>query len=145
MQLKSKALALVARREHSRQELFEKLRTISDDVAQINQLLDDFERIGYISDKRYVDCFVHSKKAKYGKRRLAYLLQQKGVNSDIIEQSLHAVEVEDQVNIAYALIVKKYTIPLPDRATIAKAQKFLLYRGFDFDVIKRTISLVQST
>jgi regulatory protein len=141
MRLRSKALALVAKREYSRKALLDKLSSYSEDLLQINQLLDEFEQLGYISDSRYADCFINSRKFKYGKKRLAYQLQQKGISKEIIVEHLDNIDIENEVAVAHQLIVRKYGDLLLDRSTVVKAERFLLYRGFNFTVIKHALKL----
>ena len=51
------ALRLLARRDYSRSELSQRLRSRGVSADEIESLLDDFERLGYLSDARYAQAY----------------------------------------------------------------------------------------
>ena len=86
--LRSRALGLLARREHSRVELQRKLCPHTQDAQELIDLLDDFTRRGWLSDARFAEALVHDKQAKFGTSRLAYELRERGVEESIIRDQL---------------------------------------------------------
>lgn len=75
------ALRLLARREHSRFELTMKLRQRRVDARVIEDVLDDFEDKGWLSDDRFAEVFVRQRMdAGYGPLKILADLQQRGIN-----------------------------------------------------------------
>ena len=58
--LRERALRLLARREHTRAELARKLAVHTEDPAELERVLDDFERRGWLSERRVVEQMVQS-------------------------------------------------------------------------------------
>ena len=64
--IKSKAIYFLARREYAYKELFSKLKKYSEDLGEIKLVLDDLKRKGFLSEERYIQSYINSKKNKYG-------------------------------------------------------------------------------
>lgn len=139
MSLKSKALSLVARKEYARQDLYNKLLNYCTDIAEIDLLLDEFEELGYISDARYGELFIDSRKHKYGKRRLMYELTRKGVDLKLMGKQLREIDFTSQLKLAGELVKKRYGNRLEIK-DLAKVERFLQYRGFELDVIHKILN-----
>jgi regulatory protein len=117
--LKSKALRLLARREHSRAELTRKL---SDDgnKEDIQAVLDQLERSGLLSDARFAESFVSSRAARVGNARLRHDLRAKGIADDLIVAALPA-ETDSETSGARSLATQVGVAPA-DRAGYARAR-----------------------
>ncbi|MFP5419663.1 MAG: regulatory protein RecX, partial [Gammaproteobacteria bacterium] len=83
--LRERALALLARREHSRFELTRKLGAAGFAQEEIGALLDEFQAKNWLSDQRFAESYVADHQAKAGSIKLAYDLRQRGVSDAIIE------------------------------------------------------------
>lgn len=146
----SKAVELLSRREHSRQELTQKLTTrftrapsagakpdagqCSD--AELNILIaavcERLEHQGYLSDQRFAESYVNARSKKgFGRLRVLNELQQKGVAGDLAEATVSALmgstEASRQLFVAWQ---KKFGKPPEDYKERARQQRFLMYRGF---------------
>jgi len=132
--LRSRALGLLARREHSRAELQRKLAPHTEDPQELIDLLDDFTRRGWLSDARFAEALVHDKQAKFGTSRLAYELRERGVEESIIRDQL--IELKDtELERARQVWQSKFGVFPEDAKARAKQMRFLQSRGFSFDVI----------
>ncbi|WP_035051910.1 recombination regulator RecX [Andreprevotia chitinilytica] len=139
--LRNKALAYLARREYSRNELRQKLLVRIEDEAdllKLDALLDDFEARGWLSDGRFAEQWVSSRASRYGPNRLRAELRQKGVDSEQIESAIAGTE-EDELARANAVWRRKFPNPPSDAAERAKQLRFLAARGFSLDVIYRIV------
>ena len=87
-ELRERALALLARREHSRAELARKLGQAGFATEDIVPLLDEFEARNWLSDQRFAESWVADHRARAGSVKLAYDLRQRGVGDDVIEAVL---------------------------------------------------------
>ena len=70
LSLKARALAYLARREHSRLELEKKLRTHAESAEQLQQLLDQLQAQKLLSAERYAESLIHRKAGRMGAQRI---------------------------------------------------------------------------
>ena len=136
--LRSRALALLARREHTRTELQRKLGSHAEDAQELTDLLDDLSRRGWLSDVRFAEALVHDKQAKFGTQRLAYELRERGVEESVIRAQLADLK-ESELERARQVWQSKFGIFPEDAKARAKQMRFLQSRGFSFDVIGKVL------
>lgn len=131
---------LLARREHSRQELQTKLGTKGHDPAEIEPVLQDLSREGLLSDERFAEAFVASRLQRgSGPVKIARELQQRGISDEIIANSLDERD-ENWFRSAIRVRVKKFGSSLPEDFTERVRQmRFLQYRGFTMAQIKSAV------
>ena len=88
-QLEAAALRLLADREHSRAELRRKLSRRTDDRALLEQVLDQLEEQDALSDRRFVEGYLDSRRRRgFGPRRVRQELQEKGAARELIQEWL---------------------------------------------------------
>ncbi|MDK2126832.1 recombination regulator RecX [Parachitinimonas caeni] len=133
--LRASALRLLARREHSRAELEAKLGAAApDDVAT---LLDEFEQNGWLSDSRFAAEWIRSRGSRFGSRRLAEELRQRGVDDETIHTTL--ADSVDDLETARAVWRKKFgQLPI-DAKDRARQYRFMLARGFASSTIRTVL------
>lgn len=138
-ELQAKAMMYLARREHSRAELFQKLKPLAEDKAQVEAVLDELTARKLISEARFVEQVVHARKSKFGSRRIQHELRQKGVSEDAIQTAVADFK-ENELGHARAVWQKKFG-ELPTSANErAKQMRFMQSRGFAMAVIFKLIS-----
>ena len=129
---------LLARREHSRRELGDKLAAKSFDPDVIRNVLDELEREGLISSGRFAERFVAARAARgQGPVRIARELAERGVESprDWIDDARY-----DWNRLARDVRRKKFGEALPSSfKEKARQARFLEYRGFSQDQIRRAL------
>ena len=86
--LRARALRLLARREHSRAELRRKLAPHVEEGVDLEALLDDFTKRGWLSEERFVEQTVRAKARKFGPLKIAHHLREKGIDEAGIAQGL---------------------------------------------------------
>ena len=131
-------MRLLARREHSRLELEQKLLRVSDDRAAVSALLDELASSNWQSDERFAEQLVRSRAGRMGSRRIQQELKQKGVPPDLISDELAAV-ASDDFDAARALWQKKFGREAGDEKEQARQIRFLLSRGFDYELIRKVL------
>lgn len=137
---RSVALRLLARREHSRQELALKLRQRKIDAAIISSVLDDYEAEGWLDDQRFADVFARQRMdVGYGPLRILAELQQRGVHQS--PESLTEVTEDQWAQIAIRLRAKRFGLgPVADDLQEKLRQaRFLARRGFSQSQIERAL------
>ncbi|MBR9870696.1 MAG: regulatory protein RecX [Gammaproteobacteria bacterium] len=139
---RSVALRLLARREHSRQELALKLRQRKLEQSMIDLVLDEYEEEGWLDDRRFADVFSRQRiDAGYGPVRIMAELQQRGVHfrPECLEEKSDA----DWARVAAELREKRFGLyRLSDDLTEKFRQaRFLARRGFSSAQVERALKL----
>jgi len=138
------ALRLLARREHSRFELTMKLRQRRVDARVIEDVLDDFEDKGWLSDDRFAEVFVRQRMdAGYGPLKILADLQQRGINRVPSELDV----VPDSQWVARAVQLRDRRFGLGDiSGDWSERQRqggFLARRGFSGDQVEQALGKVR--
>lgn len=136
--LRARALRLLARREHSRAELRRKLGPHVEEGADLEALLDDFTKRGWLSDERFVEQTVRAKAAKYGPLKIAHHLREKGIDEAGIETGLAQARAGQDEALASAWR-SRFGRPPADDHDRAKQVRFLQQRGFPLESVLRFI------
>jgi regulatory protein len=93
-EIKACAFRLLARREHSRYELRQKLLLRDYDVALVEDVLDYMAEEHWQSDERFTENYVRSRINKgYGRLKIQAELQERAVDSSLI--AIHLSQDED--------------------------------------------------
>jgi regulatory protein len=139
--LRARALALLALREHSPQELQRKLLqawqracsknelALPEDAApRIAELAEQLSAQGLLSAERYVEGRLRTRAPRLGARRLAVELAQQGLKPEgEAWEQVQASEAER----AQALLQRRFgDLPPPDAKERARRVRFLVGRGF---------------
>lgn len=137
--LKAEAVAMLARREHSRLELQQKLiRKFPDRREEAQSVLSDLEERGYLSNSRFAERFVRAKASRYGAGRLQIELRRRGISGAEIQQALDAVE-EPELERAWNVWERKFSGPPEDERERGRQIRFLASRGFSYSVIRQVL------
>lgn len=140
MTVRERALRFLARREYTRSELARKLapHTEAENRDELDALLDDFTRRGWLSEARFVEMVVQARLGKFGSRRIIHELREKGVSEETIAAALPEIR-ENELETARAVWAKKFGILPADARERAKQIRFLASRGFGTETIRRVV------
>ena len=138
--LRQAALKRLARREHSRFELEEKLATLGT-AEEIAAVLDHLEQTGLLSDQRMAAAYLASHAARFGTMKLRYALRAKGIADELIDAGLAEAgdTLASEEARARALWRRKYRALPADAREWAKQARFLQSRGFSSDAIRKIL------
>ncbi len=136
--LRARALRLLARREHSRAELRRKLGPHVEEGADLEALLDDFTKRGWLSDERFVEQTVRAKATRYGPLKIAHHLREKGIDEAGIESGLAQARAGQDEALASAWR-SRFGRPPADEHDRARQVRFLQQRGFPLEAVLRFI------
>ena len=134
--VRSKALAYLARREHTRAELEQKLLGKGYSRGEIERTLDRLEHESLLSHSRYISDYIRSAERKgYGPTRIYWdLRNRKGLDESEIRRLLSEASV-DWVACARRCCEKKFGgVQVTDRAEWLKWQAYLFKRGFPREI-----------
>lgn len=136
------AINLLARKEYSQASLEEKLKARGYHSATVAKILLKLKENGLQSDERFASCYARSRIERgCGPIRIQYELQNYGIAAEIVAQVIDEHK-EDWVEIAKKIKAKKFgnkTSATSDAQI--KQKKFLLYKGFDFETIKKATNI----
>jgi regulatory protein len=134
--LRERALRLLARREHTRAELAQKLSRYAEEDDDLNGLIEDLTQNGLVSDQRFAEHFINAKQKRFGHLKIAHELKSKGVDAESITR-LTVNSREQELESARAVWQKKFPSQPENASERAKQMRFLQGRGFTNDTIFR--------
>ena len=135
LKLRKSMMGLLARREHSRLELLQKMHQKGFDTEAININLDEFTERDWQSDSRYSEMLLRSRILKcHGPVKINMELKNKGLSSDIITHCLNT-EV-DWSELALQALNKRFSALPSNQNEVNKQYRFLLQRGFNNEQIR---------
>jgi regulatory protein len=137
--LKQRAVALLARREYSRAELAARLAAAGSPRDEIEQVLDELVRAGYLSDERFASAVVRQRQRRFAKRAIAQLLREKGVPASAANEALQSLAALDEIAAARALWQRRFGSAPTDERDKARQLRFLIARGYSTSVAWRVL------
>lgn len=144
--LRRASMDFLARREHSRFELYEKLkRKYAEHEPLYCSVLDQLEIDNLLSDARFAEAYVRYRRQKgFGPLMLKQELRTKGVDQVLIDEFVDPRSHEWQQALETVLQKKQRLAAKPDDAQAErklqqKLYRFCLSRGFSADMISRLL------
>ena len=138
------ALELLVRREHSCEELRQKLASKHPE-ADFDGVLQRLQDLNYQSDQRFAEAFCRSRVQRgQGPLRIRQELQIRGIRGVLAQEVMDRLQDEvDWFELALAQLRRKFRRPLdlslPREQQLkerARRQRYLAYRGFFTDAIQ---------
>ncbi len=132
------AMDYLARRDHSKFELEQKLKLKGFDGDLIEEALNKLIDEKLLSDARFAQSYIHYRVSKgVGPVKIRHELKQKGINVDVIHQA-EEQEAIDWYEMLITVAERKYgTNPVKDFKDKQKRSRFLQQRGFVMHDIMR--------
>lgn len=130
-------LRLLARREHSRRELLDKLALRGYQRDEVEPVIDALAERDWQNEERYTECYVRQRiQNGYGPIRIRYELQQRGVDDADLD-----AQAESQGG-WQNLLLDVYSGKYGEETSLTQAEwlkrsRFLQQRGFSGEMIKR--------
>jgi len=136
----SKAVACLARREHSAHELRQKLERSGVTKQLAIEVIGELQSQGLVSDQRFAEGYIRYRSGKgYGPQRIELELNEKGLDRSLISLAIECSEC-NWVRLAKDVRIKKFGAGQPaDYKERARQARFLQYRGFTGDQIRTTL------
>ena len=126
------ALKCLTRREHSVFELTQKLREKTEHPEFVPDVIKELIQKKYLDDTRFAEMFMRARATKgYGPLRIKRELKEKGITENI---ALIGADIK-------MIYERKFGhAPVKDIREKAKQIRYLQYRGFSFDEIKKVLN-----
>ena len=141
------ALRALSGRAHSVSELREKLRRRAERAADVEEVLSNLKRQGYLDDRKFAESFAASRLGNEGFGRLRVLrdLRQKRVASSVAENAVGAAYLEvDELQLIESFLERKYRridlkTYLAEPRHLASAYRKLRLAGFSSGSVIRAL------
>lgn len=137
---KETALKIIERSYKTEKEMQKRLMEKGFDSDSINIVISFLKEYNFINDNNYTKMYVKDKMASQGKQKIKYSLIRKGISSDIIDNVIEEISVDDEKEVAFELAKKKYKSLLrseKDRYKLwNKLCRYLVGRGYDYSISK---------
>jgi regulatory protein len=140
--LRTRALGLLAMREHSRVELRRKLAPHAESDEALSAVLDALEQAGHMSERRFVESLIRRRSQRYGSRLIEHELQGHRIADDISGPLLRELGADERQR-ALEVWRKRFGRAPEDLKERAKQQRFLAQRGFDAEVISAVFRAIR--
>lgn len=140
---KKRALYLIGERDMCRGELLKKLaKTYGAEIAE--QAAEHVCALGYVNDEEYAPKLAEYliKRKHWGVRRVRYEMISRGLDRELVENTLADVPGDELDEELITLIEKRYINKLADYDDRRRTIAALARRGYDFGSIKRCIEAV---
>lgn len=135
--LRRLAVDLLSRREYSEKTLRQKLSDRSENIDDIQNVIDYMQELGYQSDERFTRVFFNSRIIKkLGPFRIQRELKEKGIDKHLISAQLNESEIDWFELAVDSGACKSKQLDLNDFAAKQKLYRYLAYRGFSQDHIQ---------
>lgn len=141
--LKSRAIGLLSRREHSRSELRRKLAAHCEDHAVLDALLDELQRGNWLSQERFAESLVHRRAPRHGLRRIMQELRQHELPENTLAEMAEKLR-DTELERARAVWQKRFGAPPADVKEHARQLRYMATRGFTADSVRRILAEADS-
>ena len=139
----SKSVDHLARYVKTCRQLQDYLKRKGFSPEVVDVVVEKLKDYGYINDARYAQLYTEQNGKSKGSRRIKQELLAKGVDRQDAE-TYSQLDHEDMLQSA-TLLAQKYMKNKPsDTPTLVKLQRYLAYRGYDFDIINSIINIYKN-
>ncbi len=108
-------------------------------VAVSDYVVEKLNGYGFLNDGEYAESYVEFAVKKKGVRRIRAEMRGKGLSEADVEAALENVDEETQAQAAYEILQKYMRNKTSDVPTLQKAAKYLIGKGFEYDVVKSAL------
>jgi regulatory protein len=143
---KKVAYSFLAYKQRSKKELIKKLKLKKISDASIEKIVELLEKQKYLNDELFAGNFIEDKlnSRPIGKRLAKLKLSEKGIDKEVIEETLNKIYSEDKEAEYAERVLEKYVKKVKYKDAADKKNKcyrYLISKGFDFDTVKKVLSI----
>ncbi|NLX64512.1 MAG: regulatory protein RecX [Clostridiaceae bacterium] len=138
---RERAVRYLTFKDRSEYEILNKLIDAGFDRSVAQKAVNELKAIGYLDDTRFALKYLSERvrTKALSKKTLAYELKNKGVDKEIIEKALSEFEIDDY-EVALREGKRKFgKYDLNDKKIEQKVCRFLLHRGFSYEIVDKVI------
>lgn len=131
-----------------RDYLYKKIKTTHWSREAADKVIKKLKEQELINDKKFIDLFIRDRIAikPKGKRVLIRELKLKGIKDELIEEYFSQNSLDEE-SLALKILEKRWLRfkSLDSQKRFEKSVRFLMNRGFEYDLIKKTIDKLEDS
>ena len=108
--------------------------------AVVDYVIEKMRGYNFLNDSEYAEAYVEFAGVKKGGRLIKMELRAKGVAEEEIDAALQNLDGETQGQAASAILQKYMRHKTADQETLAKAFRYLMGKGFDYETARAALS-----
>ncbi len=140
---KEKALRLLSYRAHSKKELENKVKRVSNEHFA-KEAVDKMEKLGLINDFSFARSYAKDlfERKFYSIKRVKYELGAKGIDGDIIDKVISDLDPDEEAFLKQAF-QKKYFGKIKSSKDFNRAVSYFQRLGYGWNLIKNVLNLFE--
>ena len=117
-------------------EFLSKKGYLEDVTSYVIEKLNEYH---FLNDKEYAENYVEHTSQRKGVRLIRVEMRKKGLSEEDMDAALDGIDEETQLNTAREVLEKYMRHKEVDKTTLQKAIKYLLGKGFEFEIAKKAV------
>ncbi len=109
--------------------------------AVVEYVIEKLRSYNFLDDGAYAESYVESAAKRKGGRLIRMELKSKGVSEEEIDNALENLDEEQEIQTAVGILQKYMRGKTADAPTLQKAFRYLMGKGFAYDVVKSALSI----
>ncbi len=143
---KRRAMYILAQRDHSKKELYDKLiKNYPEELCE--EVVDMMVDFGYIDEEKYsAKLYRYYMNKGWGKSKIRFELKRKGLPESLIREREQEYDSEDFIDEIIQLVIKKYysKLDFSDYQSVQRVTAALARRGYGYEDIKLALTRVKN-
>lgn len=107
--------------------------------AVVDYVIEKLHSYNFLNDGQYAETYVECVGKRKGSKLIRMELRGKGVSDEDIDEALSGLSPELEKETASALLAKYMRGKTYDKATLQKACRYLLGKGYDYEIVKSAL------
>ena len=135
-----KALTHISATQKTEKRVREFLQSKGYLPAVVDYAVEKLRSYNFLNDGQYAESYVESISKRKGSKLIRMELRSKGVSETEIDAALDALPVEQEIETAKGILEKYMRGKVCDKTTLQKACRYLLGKGYDYEVVKSALT-----
>ena len=135
-----KALTHISATQKTEKQVREFLQGKGYLPAVVDYAIEKLQSYNFLNDGQYAESYVESISKRKGSKLIRMELRSKGVSETEIDAALDALPVEREIETAKGILEKYMRGKVCDKTTLQKACRYLLGKGYDYEVVKSALT-----
>lgn len=137
-----KALTYITATQKTEKQIRDYLQKKGYVPAVVEYVIEKMRGYNFLNDGAYAQDYVNEVSHKKGGKLIKMELRKRGVSEEEIDAAISSVSVEEQTQSALQILQKYLRYKDKDQATLQKAFRYLLSKGFDYEIAKDALALI---
>ena len=108
--------------------------------AVVDYVVEKMHTYNFLNDGQYAEAYAESVSKRKGRKLIRMELRGKGISDEEIDAALESLPQEREEEAAKVLLEKYMRGKVCDKATLQKACRYLLGKGYDYEIVKGALS-----